>query len=294
MRDGATQVEFATEHGITLRGWLWRPEGPGPHPIVVMAHGFGALQDWTLPVIAREFARAGLAALTFDYRNFGDSDGMPREEVDHPGQIEDWRNAVTFASALDGIDADRIGIWGTSLGGRNVLIAAAFDRRVKAVFSQVPAIDWGDIVLRHQNNAIERQALLAAFDEDRAVRAAGGEPRYLARVQVPGNETSDYYTRLSDEERKNWKARVTLRSYEPTVASSALPFMSLIAPTPLLMLVLDSDVIAPTPSQLAAFEQALEPKKLVILPGRHFDVYFEPLRDEATSVATNFFAEHLL
>jgi hypothetical protein len=41
-----------------------------------------------------------------------------RAEVDHAGQIDDWRDAITFATTLPEIDAERIGLWGTSLGRR--------------------------------------------------------------------------------------------------------------------------------------------------------------------------------
>jgi pimeloyl-ACP methyl ester carboxylesterase len=172
-----------------------------------------------------------MAAMAFDYRNFGDSDGTAREEVDHPGQIADWQAAITFGGTLPAIDPGRIGIWGTSLGGRNVLIVAALERRVRCVVAQVPAIDWGTTVLQHQNNATQREELLRALDEDRRDRFLGAEPRYVHRQTEPGTETARFFDALTEAQRRNWKGRLTLRSYEPTVASSARPFMHLISPT---------------------------------------------------------------
>ena len=118
MAQDRRNVEF-TSGTVVVRGWLRLPSGAGPHPLVILAHGMGGLKEWTIPDVATALVEAGIAALAFDYRNFGDSDGSPREEVDHCGQIEDWRSAISFATTLAQIDAARIGIWGTSLGGRD-------------------------------------------------------------------------------------------------------------------------------------------------------------------------------
>lgn len=286
-------IEFRSDERVLLRGWLRLPDGEGPHPLVIMAHGFGGLKEWSIPVVADVFASAGFAALAFDYRNFGDSEGEPREEVDSPGQIEDWRSAITFATTLPEIDPQRIGIWGTSLGGKNVLIVAALERRIRAVVAQVPAIDWADTVLHHQNNAVERLELLDAIDADRRERFLGGEPAYAQRQVKPGTETADFFATLTDEDKRNWKGRLTLRSYEPNVASNARPFMPMISPTPLLMVLAERDVITPLPGQLDAYAAAHEPKALFWLDGRHYDVYSPPLRDAAADAARDWFLQHL-
>ena len=287
-------AEFLSGEQVLLRGWLRLPEGDGPHPLVILAHGFGGLKEWTIPAVADAFVAAGFAALAFDYRNFGDSDGDPREEVDAPGQIVDWQSAITYATTLPEIDPGRIGIWGTSIGGKNVLIVAAFDRRVACVVAQVPAIDWGETVLLHQNNATQRGELLAALDADRRNRFLGSEPEYVTKQVQPGTETATFFETLTEAEKRNWKGRLTLRSYEPTVASNARPFMHMIAPTPLLMIVAEHDVITPLAGQLDAYAAAREPKSLFYLRGgRHYDVYAPPVRDVAIEAAAGWFRQHL-
>ena len=68
-------IEFDAE-GCRLRGWLYTPEAqPGPSPAVVMAHGYSAVKEQYLDRYAAHFAAAGLAALVFDNRGFGASDG---------------------------------------------------------------------------------------------------------------------------------------------------------------------------------------------------------------------------
>ena len=117
-------VEFDAE-GVTLRGWLYTPDGAGgPAPTVVMAHGFSAVKEMYLDRFAEAFASAGLAALVFDNRNFGASDGEPRQEIDPWAQVRDYRHAITYAETRDEVDAGRIGIWGSSYSGGHVLVWA--------------------------------------------------------------------------------------------------------------------------------------------------------------------------
>ena len=113
--------------GHALEALLFRPETPGPHPLIVMAGGWCYVKELAQPRFAEAFGEAGLAALIFDYRNFGGSSGEVRQHLDPWEQIADYRNAVTYAEALPGIDADRIGAWGISYSGGHVLILGAID-----------------------------------------------------------------------------------------------------------------------------------------------------------------------
>src|SRR3546814_16531413 len=98
---------FRSTH--TLRGVLQLPEGDGPHPIVIMAHGQGGLKEWpNIPSVSAVLCAAGIATLAFDYRNFGDSDGAPRDDVDFHGQIEDFQCEFSFASPFMNIDRERM------------------------------------------------------------------------------------------------------------------------------------------------------------------------------------------
>ena len=84
-------IEFDAE-GTTLRGWLYVPdEATGPAPTIVMCHGFSAVKEMYLDALAEVFAEAGLAALVYDNRNLGASDGEPRQEIDPWAQVRDYR-----------------------------------------------------------------------------------------------------------------------------------------------------------------------------------------------------------
>ena len=116
-----------------------------------MAHGYSAVKEMYLDRFAEVFAEAGIGAVVFDNRNFGASDGQPRQEIDPWQQIRDYRDAITWASDLPEVDAERIGIWGSSYSGAHVLVVGATDRRVKCVVAQVPLISghaWGHNITR--------------------------------------------------------------------------------------------------------------------------------------------------
>ena len=116
-------IDFKSEDGTTLRGWHYTPDQVrGKVPTIVMAHGFSAVKEMYLDRFAEDFAAAGLAAVVFDNRNFGASDGEPRQEIDLWQQIRDYRDAITFAETLETTDPDRIGIWGSSYSGGHVLV----------------------------------------------------------------------------------------------------------------------------------------------------------------------------
>src|SRR5260370_14043965 len=114
-------IEFNAE-GLTLRGWFYVPDGAKkPVHTIVMAHGFSCTKEMFLDKYAEVFVKDGLAVLIYDNRNFGDSDGQPRLEVDPYNQIRDYRHAITYASSLPEVDNNRIGIWGTSYTGGRLL-----------------------------------------------------------------------------------------------------------------------------------------------------------------------------
>src|SRR5215472_1879441 len=117
-----TDIEFDAD-GTALRGWLYRPRGVAAvAPAVVMAHGYNCIKELYLDRYAAAIANAGRVVLAYDHRNFGESDGEPRQELDPWVQVRDYRNAITFVQTLEGVDCEQIGIWGTSSAGGHVLV----------------------------------------------------------------------------------------------------------------------------------------------------------------------------
>lgn len=132
------EVEFASE-GAVLRGRFYAPLDGVNAPVVVMAHGFSATIAMTADRYAEVFAGAGLCVLLYNHRGFGASSGEPRQEINPWVQARGYRDAVTFAATLPGVDPDRIALWGDSFSGAVVLVVAGIDDRVAAVIAQVPA-----------------------------------------------------------------------------------------------------------------------------------------------------------
>lgn len=136
-----TDVTFSSG-GTPCAGWLYRPtEVTGDVPCVVMAHGFGLTRQDGLSRYAEALTHAGFAVLAYDHRFLGDSEGVPRQRIRTSDQLKDRLAAIAFARTLDGIDADRIILWGYSLSGGTVLEAAVTDARVAAAILLCPFLD---------------------------------------------------------------------------------------------------------------------------------------------------------
>ncbi len=134
------EVEFPSE-GATLRGLLFLPESQTERrPIAIMAHGTSATVHMVADRYADAFSRAGLAVLLYDHRNFGRSEGEPRQEINPWIQCRGYRDAMRFAETLDGVDPERIALWGDSYTGGQVIVIGAIEQRVKAIVAQCPVI----------------------------------------------------------------------------------------------------------------------------------------------------------
>jgi uncharacterized protein len=290
-------VEFAGEGGTTLRGWLFQPDAPGQHPAITMAHGFAGVKEHGLERFARVFAEAGFAVLVHDHRGFGASDGSPRLDIDPWVQIADWRRAISFLESLPAVDADRIGLWGSSYAGGHAIVLGATDRRLRAVVAQVPTISGYQQSLRRVPPE-QVPALEAAFiDEDR--RQFRGEPPATQAVVSSGPavpaayHAPDAVAFYQQPVREGaWHNLVTVRSSRAARNYEPGTWISRVSPTPLLMIVALHDTITVTDLALGAYERALQPKKLVIIAGGHFDPYLKQF-DVAGGAACNWFAEHL-
>ena len=91
------------------------------------------MKDQVVGNYAERLAEAGFVTLAFDHRNFGDSEGEPRQHEDSAGKLADLRDAVGYLASRPEVDPDRIGVVGVCLGGGYAVRAAAFDPRVRAI-----------------------------------------------------------------------------------------------------------------------------------------------------------------
>jgi uncharacterized protein len=186
---------------------LYPPVGGGPDgtfPLIAMAHGLTGTRRDRLGPFAKRFADAGVAALVFDHRGFGDSTGEP-DRVGPALPLEDCRAAIAFARSLPGVDPGRIATFGSSLGGGNALAAAAEDAAIAAAISQVPFLDR------------ESQAYRSAPPVQTAIEAAAvtgghlpavGQPHEAAFINAPGAEAGWRHV-VSIGEDSRWRNRAS-------------------------------------------------------------------------------------
>lgn len=184
----------STEHvellssGHRLHGVLHLPPGEGPHPVVLLLHGF---PGWERNFdVAQALRRAGLAALVFHYRGCW---GMPG--------TWSWANALSDVEAvadalLDGswptgypVDPARVAIVGHSLGGFLALAAAASRRSVRVV-SSVSGFDFGAVsdALRHDPTL--RQKYVDAFDAESCVLSGTSGESLTREMEQEGEKWS--------------------------------------------------------------------------------------------------------
>ncbi|GGF32529.1 hypothetical protein GCM10011519_02430 [Marmoricola endophyticus] len=302
-------VELQTSDGTVLRGFVLRPEDAAPYPVVVMSHGFGVVKEMALPAYAQVLAEAGIAVLVYDHRNLGASDGWPRQEVDPWAQLSDARDVLTHAAALDGADADRIGIWGTSYSGGHVVVLAATDRRVRAVVSQVPTVS-GSVNASRRAPAATLDAMREQFAADRLARLRGGAPATVPNApdvtdedlahdgddlagSALGNDLRAWLRATPPGDLTTLRNELTLRSHELYATYEPGRWVAQVSPTPLLVVCLDHDTVTPTDEVLRMYAEAREPKRLVLLPGGHCDAYGVQ-QAAAAEAARAFFVEHLV
>lgn len=261
-----TDVSFPSG-GDPCSAWLYRPvEDGGPTPVVVMAHGLSGTRRDRLGAFAERFAQAGIAALVFDHRGFGDSGGEP--DLFQPArQLEDWRAAISFARSLPAIDPERVATFGSSMGGGNALAAAAEDRRVAAAVSQVPFLD-----IRQQSHRSPRRVrarMLVAAALGRHLPAIG-QPDEAAFINAPDSEAGWRHVVAIGEDSR-WRNRVSARwllgqPYRPIRHAETLH-------CPWLVCVGEADQVARPGPAIAAARRAPQ-GELRTYPGvDHFDIY---------------------
>lgn len=155
--------------GTRMAAHLYLPKNRKPDdklPAVVLCAGTGGTKEHTGGRLGPILAQHGYVALAFDYRGWGESDSrlmsveqQPklneqheltiqvkalRGQMSYAEQTEDIRAAISYLAGEPGVDAERIGLWGTSYGGGLVIWATGNDPRVKCLAAQVPGMGAGN------------------------------------------------------------------------------------------------------------------------------------------------------
>ncbi len=290
-------------HGETLAGLHFAGEGAafaGEHgrPCVVMAHGFGGTVDSGLAPYAERFAAAGLDVLAFDYRGFGESTGEPRQLASYRRHREDYRSAVMFARLLDGVDPERIVLWGTSYSGGHVLDVAADDPRIAAVVAQTPALDLPAALARTMRDADPRASLgLGGVGlRDTLAGLRGRAPVTVPIVASPGElgvmTTPDAVPGMLAIAGPTWRNEVCARELLLVAGNRPAKRVPQIG-CPILFLLADRDAVAPADiAQKAAFT-APGRAEVRRYPAGHFEIYDAEWLERSCTDTLFFLTRHL-
>src|SRR3954462_6899499 len=290
-----TRLDVAfTSSGDECRAWLFMPAAQRP-PLVILGHGLGATREYGLEPYAERFADAGIAALAFTYRHFGDSGGQPRQLLDIERQLGDWAAALAYARSLEGIDHDRIALWGTSFAGGHVIEAAARDGAIAAVVSQCPFRAAPAPTRAARAGSLARAVVPALRDELARVRH---KPPVLVPLVGPHGSAA---LMTSPDSERGYRALIPPGvHFENGVSARFINRVGLYRPgrsarkvnAPILFCICDTDAVAPAQTALryAATARRGEIKRY---PIGHFDIYVGEPFEAAVRDQTDFLVRHL-
>ena len=290
-----------TSGGERIAGWFYTPddvsddaEAP-PWPCVVMGHGFAAVKEAQLDAFAERFASAGLACLVFDYRNFGASDGEPRQVINIRRQQADWRAAIAHARGRGDVDRGRLALWATSFGGAHVIEILKRDHDFAAAVLHFPFVDS---LAAAQGEGL-RQSLrigLAGL-RDEARRLLRRPPHNNPVVGPPGTKAA-----MTTPESEPGYLSIVRRapSWRNIVAARIVIEMALFRPgrstrgitSPTLFVAGMRDTVTP-PGATIATAMRTPGARLMALPTGHFDAYLGAAFEEAVSAEAAFLTVHL-
>jgi len=297
------EVEFESE-GAMLHGQLFLPESQTePAPVVIMAHGTSATVSMVADKYAEVFTRAGLAALLYDHRNFGRSAGTPRQEINPWIQCRGYRDAVNFVEDLDGVDPERIALWGDSYTGGQVVLVGAMEQRVKAIVAQCPVFGARPPEIDPSQANFERIKETYSLGDVQGSPETTTGPMPVVSFDQSGTpsllkpiQAFRWFIDYGGRAGTHWMNRVTRVlpatpvPYTPTLCA---PFVT--APTLLMVAPEDEMVHANYSVTRQAYELIPGPKQWYDIRGGHFGLLYYPseLFEEASQVQTKFLKKWL-
>ena len=289
--DGLTEELRFQSAGEECAATLYRPDFVADDtPCVVMGNGFSLTRRDGLPRFAERFSEAGIATLTFDFRHLGDSDGEPRQLVDYQRQRTDLAAAVDFARRLEGIDPDRIAVWGFSFCGGHVVHVAAHDDRLVAAVSMFPILDGLAVAREYglRNNARYMAAAVRASVGRRPIQmAVTGPPGAPAMLTQP--EAEPGFDAVCAEDSR-WRNEFLARPSQPIVKIRPVREASNVH-CPLLLCLGTEDTIAPLGPIERAADRAARGELRRYSIG-HFDGFLDAFED-VVSDQLEFLDRHL-
>ncbi len=297
-----TREDMTFESGTDrCAAWFYPPStgSGGSAPVVVLGIGLGSIKEMGLDGYARAFQQQGFAALAFDYRSFGASTGTPRQVIDVPAQLDDWRAAIEFARRQPGVDPARVVVWGTSFGGGHALsMAAEAPPGVVAAVAQCPFTDGVSSALAMSPLSAVRVGWRAVVDivGSRFGRApvmvpTAGAP-HAAALMTSHDAVPGFLALVPDEAQARFvnraAARIGLRiiGYRPGRRARRMTM-------PVFAAVCLQDTVAPPRATLRHLGRAPRAEVKTYDTG-HFAIYLEPWFEPVVADQVDFLRRHVL
>ena len=231
-----------------------------------------------VPEVAEQYQLANITALIYDPRTLGLSDGHPCNDINPMKQASDYSDALTYLRTLPIVDPDRIAFWGMSFAATIALCAAALDKRAKCCIAICPLLNF-------ELTPEKFPRVLAKSMQDRESQAAGNDPTFLPVLTEKGEnpagmgigadkEEFDYMVNAKSRGAPRHENRTTLQSYYHIIMWQPYGIMKYMAPTPVLMVVPELDMISPPEEQFKLFKTFPETgKKVHVAEGKgHLNV----------------------
>ena len=269
--------------GETIRGWLYLSKsvsGRKRAPGIVTANALTGIKEINLPEYALRFAEAEFPTLIFDHRYWGESTGTPRFHVAPMEQREYIQSAISFLTRQPEIDPGRIGGWGISMGGGNMLFLASWEPRLKAVVAVSTGMSppkEGALLTRDEARSRYNELLDASRAERRGRATAGITtlqawcPAPAEGCVLPVKEAYDFYEKARLSYTPAFENKMTSTSFQNMIADDPA-FAIHLAKVPILIIHPDQDVV-PVEHVLFYYKRAPEPKHLIVPSGLHTSTY---------------------
>lgn len=284
-------VSFFSNESV-IKGHLYIPgEKKEQYPAIILCHGFAGVKEIILPQYAEFFAEKGYLCLTFDYRGFGESEGL-RGYIRPQWQIEDIRNAITYMSKHLLVNQDQIGLWGTSFGGANVVSAATQDNRVGAVVSQMPFAN-GERVIKGDLSDDEKQKLDQTISKAWAREVSHNKVLKLAADQILSDPDSKQFFQDLMVKNPDIAVRIPLTSlkyileYKPENEVGNLK-------TPTCFIAAEKDTVCPKEEAESLYNKSSGEKDYCLIDQvKHYDIYEGDAFKRSCQRALYWFNKHL-
>lgn len=275
--------------------WLYLPTGVASPPVVILGHGLGATREMRLDAFAERFAQAGIAALAFTYRHFGDSGGQPRQLLSIKRQLADWDAAIDWVKNHPDVDGTRIAVWGSSFGGGHAITVASRHPELKAAVAQCPftdglasALALGPAGSLKTLPVVARDLVSMVLRRPPVMIPLAGPPGSVALMNAP-DALPGYEALLPHETtfRNEVAARFapTGTTYRPGRAAKKVKF-------PILFCVSDTDSVTP-PAQTLRYARTAPRGEIKRYDAGHFDFYLGEPFEALVRDQTEFLTRHL-